>query len=85
MATDIISVWRRKCRHAPELRQYKAVSLYSSLEKLQCQYLCHENGLMEISLAKKEEGPWTTLEDDEDMYALPIGVILKQVSTSFVI
>jgi hypothetical protein len=51
--------------------------IFTSLEKVEAQYLCSENGLMEMAFSKSENGPWTSLDDE--LYTLPIGVIMKQV------
>ena len=74
---------KKKCDHAPEMRTFKLLSAATTFEKLESQFLCNTDSLLEISLAKNEEGPWTTLEDSSiggsDMYQASIGLILQQV------
>ena len=53
----------KKCDHAPEMRTFKLLNAATTFEKFESQLLCNTDSLLEISLAKNEEGPWTKLED----------------------
>ena len=74
---DLVSIWRERCSHAKKTRVIKSLPIFTSLEKVEAQYLCSENGLMDMAFSKSENGPWTSLDDE--LYTLPIGVIMKQV------
>jgi hypothetical protein len=49
--STVLSIWKEKCDHSPEIRTFKALSLSTSFEKLESNFVCHDDGLMEISLS----------------------------------
>jgi hypothetical protein len=59
---DLVSIWRERCSHAKKTRVIKSLPIFTSLEKVEAQYLCSENGLMDMAFSKSENGPWTSLE-----------------------
>lgn len=71
---SVVSIWKLKCKHAPEERIFSVVKHDNTFEKFE--YVCNEK-LLEISLASKESGPWTCLDDEfVDLYKAEMGVIL---------
>jgi hypothetical protein len=63
--STVLSIWKEKCDHSPEIQTFKALSLSTSFEKLESNFVCHDDGLMEISLSSCPNGPWTALDVSE--------------------
>jgi hypothetical protein len=61
----VLSIWKEKCDHSPEIRTFKALSLSTSFEKLESNFLCHDDDLKEISLSSCPNVPWTALDGSE--------------------
>ena len=61
----VLSIWKEKCDHSPEIRTFKALLLSTSFEKLESNFLCHDDDLKEISLSSCPNVPWTALDGSE--------------------
>jgi len=74
---SVVSIWKLKCKHAPEERIFSVVNHDKTFEKFESMYVC-EGNMLEISLATKESGPWTCLDDNFlDLYKAEMCVIFK--------
>ena len=63
----VLNVSRLKCRHASEFRTFNVVKSTTTFEKHESQFLCSDNALLEIRLAKDQDGKWTRLEEETEM------------------
>lgn len=73
---SVVSIWKLKCKHAPDERIFSVVKHDKTFEKFESMYVCNGK-FLEISLALKESGPWTCLDDEfVDLYKAEMGVIL---------
>ena len=53
-ASILFNVLRTKCDHAPEFRAFKAFSSETTFTNIESILRCHQDGLMEVSLAATE-------------------------------
>ena len=75
----IVNVVKTACsrHHTPERREFKVLGAKQTFENIESMFLCHPGSVSEISMSTTENGPWTSLKED-DLYDCPVlSVIAK--------
>ena len=49
-----------------------------TFEDIEDEFVCVSDSDLKISISKNEDGPWTLLEDQDELYTLPILVLLQR-------
>jgi hypothetical protein len=80
--STVLSIWKEKCYQSPEIQTFKALSLSTSFEKLESNLLCHDDGLMEISLSSCPNGPWPALDGLESSDMCLCNLLKKKLKKS---